>query len=117
MGKNNKSMTAINKFESNCDFFTKFVESELKLTCIREHKFHPIRKWRIDYFIPEHNIAIEVEGGAWTQGRHTRGKGFINDMEKYNAMTMMGIKLIRVTPDKLVTSNTISMIKAMIVSR
>jgi hypothetical protein len=43
-------------------------------------------------------IAIEIEGGIYTNGRHTRGKGFANDMEKYNEATAMGWHIFRVTP-------------------
>ncbi len=44
---------------------------------------------------------MEVEGGAWTRGRHTRGKGFIGDMDKYNQAALLGYKLLRVTPKQL----------------
>lgn len=76
-----------------------------------ELKFHPIRKWSFDFCWPEHMVALEVEGGAWTQGRHTRGQGFINDMEKYNAAVLLGWKLLRVVPDDLDKLSTIQMLK------
>lgn len=55
-------------------------------------------------------IAIEVEGGAWKNGRHTRGEGFIADMEKYNEITIHGFKLLRFTPDQLLTKKTLETI-------
>lgn len=61
----------------------------------QEYKFHPERKWRADFFITGTNILIEVEGGIWSGGRHTRGKGYLGDMEKYNAAAMMGFKVLR----------------------
>ena len=67
-----------------------------------EYQFHPKRKWRFDYAIPNYRVAIEVEGGVWTQGRHIRPNGFLNDMEKYNAATVMGWRILRTTPkDKM----------------
>lgn len=54
-----------------------------KLT--EEFKFHPTRKWRFDFALPEKKIAFEIEGGIWIKGRHTRPKGFLGDIEKYNA--------------------------------
>lgn len=66
-----------------------------KINFEQEYKFHPDRKWRADFFITGTNILIEVEGGIWSGGRHTRGKGFIADMEKYNAAAILGFKVLR----------------------
>jgi very-short-patch-repair endonuclease len=63
-----------------------------------EFQFHPTRKWRFDLAWPEQKIAVEVEGGAFTGGRHTRGDGFTKDCEKHNAAALMGWLLLRVTP-------------------
>jgi len=78
------------------------------LTCnglafVREYQFDKAnkRKWRNDYYLPELNLAIEVEGGVWSNGRHTRGRGYLNDMDKYNAVTMAGIRLLRIDTDRL----------------
>lgn len=68
---------------------------------VREHRFHPVRKWRLDYAWPEHKLAVEIEGGAFIQGRHNRGAGFRNDMEKYNELTLAGWSLLRFTPQEL----------------
>ena len=57
---------------------------------VREHRFHETRKWRFDFAYPSQKLAIEVEGGVWSGGRHTRGSGFTNDCEKYNAALMNG---------------------------
>ena len=67
---------------------------------IPEYRFHPERLWRFDYAIPGMMVAIEIEGGVWTIGRHTRGSGFIKDMEKYNAAAIMGWKVLRYTPQQ-----------------
>lgn len=93
------------------DFFTVLCRSDLKVECVKEHKFHPARKWRFDYAIPAHKIAIEVEGGVWTGGRHTSPKGFLGDIEKYNAATVMGWRVLRTIPDELCTSATLDMIR------
>lgn len=68
---------------------------------VTEHQFLPPRKWRFDYCWPAQRIALEIEGGAWTGGRHTRPKGFIRDLEKYNAAALAGWLLLRVTPQQL----------------
>lgn len=68
---------------------------------IPEYKFHPLRKWRADYCFPLHHVIVEIEGGVWKQGRHTRGSGFIADMAKYNAAALLGYAVLRYTPQQL----------------
>lgn len=70
---------------------------------VAEYRFHATRKWRFDYAWPVAKIALEVEGGAFTQGRHTRGRGFLEDMDKYNAATLAGWRILRVTPANLLS--------------
>ena len=70
---------------------------------IKEHKFHPTRRFRIDYF-HDSGVAVEIEGGIWIRGRHTRGMGFLSDMQKYNLMAERGILLFRIPADKIAAS-------------
>lgn len=67
---------------------------------IAEFQFATDRKWRFDYACADPQIAIEIEGGAWIRGRHTRGAGFIADMEKYNRAVLLGWKVLRYTPEQ-----------------
>ena len=76
-----------------------------------EFRFHPSRRWRFDYAWPDHHVALEVEGAVWTQGRHTRGSGFLADIEKYNAAAALGWRIIRCTPQTLLTLATIETIR------
>ena len=71
---------------------------ENQFQLIPEHKFHPIRKWRFDFAIPEIFAAIEIEGGVFIQGRHSRGGGMVKDMEKYNHAASLGWAVFRFTP-------------------
>lgn len=67
----------------------------------REHRFAPPRGWRFDFALPEDRVAIEIEGGVWTGGRHNRAKGFINDCEKSNAATALGWRVYRLPGELL----------------
>jgi len=42
-------------------------------------------------------LAVEVDGGTWTGGRHTRGAGFEADCEKLNAAVIAGFRVLRFT--------------------
>ena len=79
---------------------------------VPEYRFHPTRRWRIDFAWPAERVALEVEGGVWTGGRHTRGAGFLKDAEKYNALAVLGWRLLRVTPSQLATLDTVAMLRS-----
>lgn len=68
---------------------------------VREYKFCDGRAWRFDFAWPERLVAIEIEGGIWRNGRHTRGSGFEKDCEKYNAAAIEGWKVLRITKSML----------------
>lgn len=76
----------------------------------KEFRFHPQRKWRFDYAFPHVKLAIEVEGGVYTQGRHTRIAGFKGDIEKYNEATRYGWRLLRVQPERLCNYEFITLV-------
>jgi very-short-patch-repair endonuclease len=71
-----------------------------------EVRFHPTRRWRFDYAWPAARVALEVEGGAFSGGRHTRGAGFRRDMEKYNEAARLGWVVLRCLPEQLRTTET-----------
>lgn len=98
------------------DVFPVICKTDLKVDCVKEFKFHPVRKWRFDYAVPEHKIALEVEGGVWTGGRHTSPKGFLGDIEKYNTATLMGWRVFRTTPDDLYKKKTLDLMKSAILN-
>lgn len=66
-------------------------------TPCRQHRFHPTRKWCFDVSFPERMLAVEVDGGTWSGGRHTRGAGYEKDCEKLNEALCLGWRVIRVT--------------------
>jgi very-short-patch-repair endonuclease len=67
----------------------------------REYRFHPVRRWRFDYAWKQQQLAVEIEGGTWQGGRHSRGAGYQQDAEKGNTALSMGWKLLRYTPGML----------------
>lgn len=66
-----------------------------------EYRFHPTRKWRFDFAWPESMVAVEINGGVFIQGRHTRGSGAVKDWEKLNAAQLAGWVVLQVTPTQI----------------
>lgn len=89
-----ESRPKVSKLEAK---FIALWESISTIKLVPEYKFHPARKWRFDFADPGSKVAIEIEGGIWQKGRHTTGSGYQADCEKYNAATMLGWKVIRLT--------------------
>ena len=96
------------------ELFRRTLESFTGCQVVAETKFHDTRKWRIDFAIIDLKIGIEIEGGVWSGGAHTRGKGFIEDMEKYNAAVTFGWVILRFTPQDLNKITTFETIKKVV---
>jgi hypothetical protein len=79
-----------------------------------EHRFHDTRRWRFDYAWPFARVALEVEGGVWTGGRHNRAAGFLKDIEKYNNAALLGWMVVRCTPKDLATQKTVELLEAVL---
>ena len=93
------------------DVFQRLCGAKALPSPLAEYRFHPTRKWRFDYAFPRARVAVEVEGGVFTQGRHTRGAGFRKDMEKYNAALVLGWRVLRVEPKQLCTGYTMELLQ------
>ena len=70
-----------------------------------EVQFAVGRKWRMDYCHLASRTAIEIEGGVWSKGRHTRPQGFLNDCEKYNNAALLGYTVFRLATGMMDTKN------------
>jgi very-short-patch-repair endonuclease len=71
---------------------------------VRELRFDATRRWRFDFAHEGARVAIEINGGVWSGGRHVRGAGYLRDREKVNTATLAGWRVFelgtgQVTPD------------------
>jgi len=83
----------------------------------REYEFAPGRKWKFDFAWPELMVAMEVEGGTWVNGRHSRGRGYESDVDKYNAAQIAGWSVLRATGDMVRAGRALSVLLEMIEQR
>ena len=81
-----------------------------------EHPFaryaDPPRKFRFDYAWISERIALEVQGGTWINGRHSRGGA---DHEKMNLAQVMGWDVYQCTPQELKKGTIIPTLKRAII--
>ncbi len=105
-------MTPVDKFELLLKAL-KFPEPE------REYPFAKAigRKWRFDYAWPDVRsecyyddfihcpVALEIDGGNFSGGRHVRPIGFEKDCEKINEAQRLGWKVYRFTPSMITAEN------------
>ena len=81
----------------------------------REYKFHPKRRWRLDFAWVDQKIGVEVEGGIWLpRSGHNTGVGISRDVEKGNALTLLGWKLIRVTGKMIKSGEALNIIESIL---
>lgn len=64
---------------------------------VPEFQFAPPRRWRFDHCWPDYLLAWEVDGGVYTRGRHTRGRGYETDCQKLNEALLRGWRVLRTT--------------------
>lgn len=60
----------------------------------------PGRKHRADFKVSR-DLLVEVDGGSWSGGRHTRGKGFADDCEKASLAAIAGYRVIHCTTEQV----------------
>ena len=80
----------------------------------KEHQFAKDigRRWRFDRCWPAFMLAVEVDGGTFSGGRHVRGKGYEADCEKHNTAALMGWCVLRFTSDMVYRGEAIGAILA-----
>ena len=89
----------------------------------REYRFAPPRRWRADFALwqfwrspgwkdIEADILVEIDGGGYVAGRHSRGSGMEKDAEKQSAAAILGYRVIRCTPKQVNDGTALAWIKA-----
>lgn len=73
-----------------------------------------LQDWRFDFAWPELMVAMEVDGGTWSRGRHVRGKGFEGDCRKCNEAQLRGWCVLRVTTDMVASGEARDLLERVI---
>lgn len=84
---------------------------------VAEFKFCQERQWRADFALPWNRVLIEIDGGTWTGGRHTRGAGFKADQRKTNAAAVLGYRVLRFLPEDIQSGYLLTTVRQALESR
>ena len=84
-----------------------------KIPFEREVRCHPVRRWRLDFLVEGTKIAVEVQGGIWSGGRHTTG-AVEKEYEKENTALLMGYKILKVTAKHIRSGQALEWVETML---
>ena len=76
-----------------------------------ELRFAPPRRWRFDFAWPEYKVALEIQGGIWIGGRHSRGAALVKEWEKLNTAAEMGWRVVYCQPKDCCKIETLEMLR------
>lgn len=74
---------------------------------VAEYRFDSTRRWRLDFAFPSARLAIEVDGGV----HRIKGR-FAGDIDKHNALTLAGWRLLRFDAKWIATGRALEAIEA-----
>lgn len=82
----------------NSGVVTAYLQDQNIPAPLYEYRFHPTRKWRFDLAWPMHKVAVEIQGGIFVAGRHSRGAALLKEWEKLNTAAMLGWRILYCQP-------------------
>lgn len=88
--------------------------SVLNIKFVREYQFHPVKRYRADFYLPDYNVLLEVEGGTRGKSRHTTHEGYSKDLIKYNDAQILGFARLAFTTEQVNSGLAISKIEQFI---
>lgn len=78
---------------------------------VRDHRFDPVRRWKMDLAWPSRMVSCEVDGGEWSRGKHSRGLGMQSNCEKLNAALLAGWKPYRFTGSQVTNGYAVAILE------
>jgi hypothetical protein len=93
------------------------LEFQLRATGLPEGVAH--YRWdggrrHLDRAWPERRLAVEIQGGGWIGGRHTRGAGLEGDCVKACDLVAAGWTLVPVTPAMVIDGRALAYLERLL---
>lgn len=80
----------------------------------REVQVVPGRRFKFDFYFPEHHLCIEIQGGVWSGGKHGRPVGIARDYEKLNLCTKYGLRLLQFDTKTIKSGEAVGLVEQII---
>jgi len=77
---------------------------------VTQHRFAEGRRYRFDRAWPDQLVAVEVQGGIWTRGRHARGSGIAAECQKFSLAAALGWRVLPVTREMIESGDAVRLI-------
>lgn len=74
------------------------------------------RKWRFDYLF-DGWLALEKQGGLFSDGRHVNPTALLKEYEKLNWATILGYSVLFCTPDQIEDGSIFALVKKALAAR
>lgn len=83
---------------------------------VTEYQFKGLsgnRRYRFDIAYPDNDppVAVEVQGGVFSGGRHVTGKGFSDERSKSAQAQVMGWVYLEVTPAMIRSGEAVGLVE------
>lgn len=99
-------------------FFARWKRTYPKLSLQSEYKFHPIRRFRLDFADPETKVGVEINGGIWmAKSGHNSGRGLQADYQKACEAMGLGWAIFPLSADMIEDNHWIDLIAQTILDR
>lgn len=73
--------------------YSQIYVAELPLPVVQYKPFETDKR-AFDFAWPDRGLLVEVQGGIWAKGAHTRGSGYLRDIIKHNDAVLAGWKVL-----------------------
>lgn len=81
---------------------------------VRQYLYALPRRFRADFtwlLPPPLGLLVEVQGGIYNRRAHGSISGILEDIDRLNAATLAGWRLLRVTPDMVKDGRALALIE------
>lgn len=75
-----------------------------------QYRFVPGRLYRFDRAWPEQFVAVEIQGGLWVNGAHSRGSGVERDCVKLSIAAALGWRCLPISKAMIASGQAVELI-------